>query len=254
MTLPEPPSETSSVVRRQYAKPPLLQVTIDLQFAKPDGFEIGQLEDLRPSFSPKYPIVDTVFQGQFLITFPGGPAPTTESTPNGLLFQTDDRRHAFRLTDASLTFTQNAPYTNWEEVVEEYGPICEKFYDLYRPRLINRIGMRYVNRIDIQTQPIELFDYFRIYPSVSSDLPQNITAFFMQTQLLDEPETLVITQTPVPSPSEGMVSLLLDLDVFRSGQQVDSSPDILTVLEGMHEKLDRYFEASITDATRERFA
>lgn len=62
---------------------------------------------------------------------------------------------------------------------------------------------------------------------------------------------LVINQAIVPPPTPDVVSIILDLDLFREGDIPSNEIDIWHILEQMHEHKNIAFEACITERTRE---
>ncbi len=77
----------------------------------------------------------------------------------------------------------------------------------------------------------------------------------MQVQLpLDDIQaTAVINQTIVPPPDMGVVSIILDVDVFRSVAVPQDESEIWSYFETLHIYKNKVFEASITNKTRELF-
>jgi uncharacterized protein (TIGR04255 family) len=55
-----------------------------------------------------------------------------------------------------------------------------------KPKLINRLALRYVNRLDLPLPVGDLKYYLRTVPEVSPDLPQGLSGYFMQLQIPQE--------------------------------------------------------------------
>ena len=64
-----------------------------------------------------------------------------------------------------------APYPTWEQ----FRPLIQKGFNAYRaiakPSGLLRIGLRYINRIELTGERIELKDYFNFYPHTGSVIP-----------------------------------------------------------------------------------
>ncbi|MCO6459645.1 MAG: TIGR04255 family protein [Pirellulaceae bacterium] len=64
----------------------------------------------------------------------------------------------------------------------------------------------------------------------------------------------LINQTNVPPARENVVSVVLDIDLFRSQEVPQTEDDIWTCLEALHKGRNAIFEACITDPTRRLFS
>jgi uncharacterized protein (TIGR04255 family) len=193
-------------------------------------------------------------QGQLQISFDQTRAATASTTQMlGVAFASADDKQIFRMLAEDCTFTRNAPYTRWEDIRANLQQVWTAFCEINHATKCQRIGMRYVNRFDIPTARISLIEYFRVFPAVSSDLPTALSGFYLQTQFDLGKFALIVNQGSVPPEnSDEQTSVVLDFDLFRTaGFDYKEPSQVLDVLEEMHDLLDGYFEASITDTTRE---
>ena len=62
---------------------------------------------------------------------------------------------------------------------------------------------------------------------------------------------LLLNETVVPPAKPNVVSVVLDIDVFRTKDVPRNDSDRWTFFEMLHTRKNDVFEASITDATRE---
>ena len=97
--------------------------------------------------------------------------------------------------------------------------------------------------------------YFRTSPEISPDLPQRLMSFFMQLRIpQDDLETqALINQTAMPPPRDGIVAILLDIDLFRESDLPKDETGLWNLFEKLHVRKNEVFEACITDKTRELF-
>jgi uncharacterized protein (TIGR04255 family) len=102
---------------------------------------------------------------------------------------------------------------------------------------------------------IELKHYLRTSPEISADLPQELSAYFMQLRLpqTDLGGAVVINQTIIPPPQPEMVSIVLDIDLFSDQNVPQSDEEIWCFFERLHLRKNEVFEARITDQTRSLF-
>ena len=154
----------------------------------------------------------------------------------------------------SLTVSQLAPYHGWAAFMARF----KRDLHLYkRPgvhRAISRVGLRYINRIDVQItgNVVELENYLNLYPRVP-DAMGPIAAYAMQTTFALENIGCIATlnSTPVPSPTLHHTSFMMDIDVYKSSELPVGDDALFALLEQMRAEKNRIFEACITQRARE---
>jgi uncharacterized protein (TIGR04255 family) len=127
--------------------------------------------------------------------------------------------------------------------------------------LPNKLSLRYINRIVIQEEPIQLDDYFRSMPiQDDSDeylLPASVTAFFAKAEFRSPEEPFLVSNlsfaTTTNEPGETGSAFFLDIDVIYNSGNIIEEGRIPTVLSMLREREYHMFEAFIKDKTREVF-
>ena len=154
-------------------------------------------------------------------------------------------------------FSQLAPYDHWEVFREQALRAWNHYEATLCPQRIVRVGVRYINRIEIPVAPsghIDLDQYFRTGPKVAPELPQVMKTYFLRLELpmADPNSILIITQTAVPPTKPGFLATLLDLDAVMQNLDFNSDAAWKTIDE-LREHKNQAFEACITDLTRELY-
>lgn len=156
----------------------------------------------------------------------------------------------------SLAISQLAPYACWDEFRARIFRDFEVWHRAVGYQQLERIGMRYINRIDLplEDDKIQLEQYavlnINVQPCLKSLDKYSIN---IQSQLKDIGATVIVNSAMVESPLANHLSLVLDFDIFR---MVDSSmkvEDIFTYLDQARTKKNELFESSITEKAREIF-
>src|SRR5207249_4682207 len=75
------------------------------------------------------------------------------------------------------------PYDSWEAFRAEARRLWKTYRDVARPAKIDRMAVRYVNRLDLPADLRDFKDYLRTVPEVSGDLPQALAGFFLQLNI-----------------------------------------------------------------------
>lgn len=119
---------------------------------------------------------------------------------------------------------------------------------------IIRIGVRYINRIDIPIDKqgkIKNEDYLNIYPHLPESIDKPMFNYLNQVTLPTPNEywDTIITSTNMPSPRINCISLLLDIDVFRTKEIPIKEDGLLATLSEVRGIKNDLFEQCITSKT-----
>lgn len=237
---------------KHYSRAPITEALIDIRAVLPDGVTLAKLMDVHSSIKTDYPMLQDflMLQGQMVAGASVGA--TASQTQVGYIFSSSDQKQIFQARLDGFTFSQLAPYDRWETFRTEAQRLWSIYQSVSNPHRINRLALRYVNRLDLPLPVGELKDYLRAVPEVSPDLPQNLSGYFMQLQIPQEDlrALLILNQALIPPPTPEVVSVLLDIDLSREIELPDTEA-IWEVLEQLHTRTEQVFEACITDRIRE---
>ena len=244
-------------VQRHYRKAPITEAIIDLKVTLPEGVSVGQLAEIHSSISDNFPTMQPFYKGVGALVYePGSTFKVDTSEAHiGFWFRSEDNLRTFQATLEGFTFNRLAPYESWEEFRSDARSLWNIYKEICRPTSVTRAAIRYVNQINIPTNElIELKDYLSTAPEVSPGLPQKVLqTFFLQLQIPQQDLScmLIINETIAPPTNPEMVTVILDLDLFRQQVWDSSDEDIWRFLEKLRQRKNEVFEASITDKTRE---
>jgi uncharacterized protein (TIGR04255 family) len=149
-----------------------------------------------------------------------------------------------------------APYPTWEE----FKPAIKRGFDalteVVKVTSLQRIGVRYINRVEIAHPVVDLEDYFAFRPFVGPALPQDFGNFIVgclfvfaegrdacRAQLRD-----AVPQDPVGA------AFVLDLDYYVARPEAVPADEALEWVEAAHTRLEEVFEGCITDRLRQTFS
>lgn len=238
---------------KHYSRAPVTEALIDLQAELPDGVTLATLMELHSGIKADYPMCQelVIFQGQMVAGASVGA--TASQTQVGYIFSSSDQKQIFQSRLDGFTFSWLAPYDRWETFRGEAQRLWNIYQSATNPKCINRLALRYINRLDLPFPFEDFKDYLRTVPEVSPDLPQGLSSYFMQLQIPQEDlrSLLILNQAIIPPPSPDVVSVLLDIDLFRDIDLPNDYSALWDVLEQLHTRTDQVFEACITDRTRE---
>jgi uncharacterized protein (TIGR04255 family) len=242
-------------IRRHYENAPITEAIIDLRADLAAGVGLSQLERISEHVAHGYPKGKPRRRAMGVFELGESASASAHSETIGHIFESSDDRQILQVQLTGFSFSRLMPYESWEAFRDE----ARRLWDIYRavtcPQRVTRLAVRYVNRIDVPGNRVDLKEYFRTAPEISPDLSQQVEGFFMQLRLPlpDLPGIAIINQTIVPPPQEGVVSIVLDIDVFRGDAISQDESAIWDFFETLHERKNVLFEACITDAARRLF-
>jgi uncharacterized protein (TIGR04255 family) len=241
----------------QYEHPPIVEAVIDFRFDTAVKVDLATLEGLKqvlPGFvgSPR-----VVTKAHVRLELSGEPpAADTQSERRGYQFTSEDGREICLAEVDGFALIRLKPYQTWESFVSRARQLWQIYCAAVTVRHVNRVALRYINRIDITEKTFDTKDYFRTGPEISPVLPQQMDNFWL-TLHLPQPDIsgiLVLNQGGVAPPESNIASIMLDIDVFCPGQKLSpEQPEIWEKLEALRATKNRYFEGCLTDRAKALF-
>jgi uncharacterized protein (TIGR04255 family) len=247
------------MTRRIYPNPPIEEAILEFRFS--GGLDWDLLvparlqEKLSPSFSGK-----PQQQAQVEAVFPLGLLPSesllqVRHGPVRLQFPDESGQWIASVAPRVLSVHGRRPYPGWDIFrprVEAALAACVK---ITQPSGVERIGVRYINRIVIPRPDVQLTEYFNGLPELPPPIPSRLASIFTRSEsLFPDGQTRLISTFATTRAPEGEVAFLLDLDVvFESGKQPISIAETMERVERLRDHEREAFEALITDRTREVF-
>lgn len=237
---------------KHYTKTSITEAVIDLRVEIPSEITLSTLKSLQRDVELEYPMCEEMvtFQGEFQAG--SSITATASQTPIGYRFISEDNKQIFQARLDGFTFSRLAPYEKWESFRNEARRLWNIYQVAINPKSLNRVAVRYINRLDLPLPLNDFKDYLRTVPEVSPDLPQGLSNYFMQLQIPQEDLNgmLVLNETIIPPPEDNVVSILLDIDLFCQVNLPGDKNVQWDLLEQLRIRKNEVFEACITDSTR----
>jgi uncharacterized protein (TIGR04255 family) len=238
---------------RHYDKAPIKEAIIDIQISGAVTAILPALE--RINFSQHgYLERQSVLRSQLLGKLQAGEfTATTKQDQIGYQFVGAAGKQIVHCRVDGFAFSRLAPYETWEKFRDEARRLWQLYRQVAGDSAVTRIAVRYVNQMDLPANLRDFRDYIRTYPEISSDLSQLLAGFFMQVQI-PQPDIgamLFLNEALVPPTSPEVVSLVLDLDIFKDGLSLLTDDEIWDTMEVLRVRKNLVFEGCITNTTRE---
>jgi uncharacterized protein (TIGR04255 family) len=242
----------------RYRRAPITEAVIEIRYAEPAGTDL--LAKVCADFKTTYPFQHPLVNYDVTVGLPPpnvrGEAVTQINQATGHRLSSMDQAEILLVWPLTFVVSQLAPYPGWDVFFGRFERDWNTWKRAVGYRKITRIGVRFVNRIDIPQvdRVFEETDYLRVY----AKLPESfgpVTGYGVQAQFPPDDEgcRLTLNSGLVPSPLVGYGSVLLDMDIAREITPPQNDEDIFVLLDKIRTKKNAAFEACITDQAREFF-
>jgi uncharacterized protein (TIGR04255 family) len=241
----------TSLTRRIYSRAPVVEAVIDFQVTQPPDFQITMLKQVVAEGYFPYSSEEDLWEISKVFS-PSGDEIKTEKRRLGYRYRSSDQKYILQVRQKGFTLSRLAPYIHWEEFSTEAKRLWERFEAVTNPRQVERAAVRYVNRLDLPLPVTDLKQFLTVCPDAPDKLGGHTIAYLMQLQQL-QPElnaTLVLNQATVPPVRPGVISIILDLDLFSTLSSDKPRPDLWRLIDSLHGRVEQIFETCITDEVR----
>jgi uncharacterized protein (TIGR04255 family) len=237
---------------RHYDKAPIREAIIDIQIES-SPLAMANIEGVAAPIQG-YTERHRVMRGQLRGQVEGETlTATAKQDQMGYAFVGGEGKHVVQFRMNGFTFSRLAPYQTWEQLRNEAKVLWESYSARVGTLSVVRVGLRYINQLDLPAPVRDLRDFVRLYPEVSADLSQQLAGFFLQVQVPQEDlgSMLILNEAMVPPARPDVVSVILDIDVFKQGIKLESDDEMWDILESLRVRKNLVFEGCITNSMRE---
>jgi uncharacterized protein (TIGR04255 family) len=245
------------MAEQPYKQPPITEAVIELRFATP--IEVDDIAKVSADLKSLYPLQQPITDVRVHLNLPSGQQALTTAHPietHGKRLSTENQEQIILVWPQMFVCSQLAPYPGWDAFFERFCRDWGIWKRTLGYRKITRIGVRYINRIDIPaTAPIVRHeDYLNVYPQVPA-IFDALTAYSVvaQTPLADIGCMLTLNSSSAPSPLLGHAAFIIDQDIAKEGDLPQNDDAIYTLLNQIRAKKNEVFEACIKPSARELF-
>ena len=250
--------------RRRYRNPPIDEAVCEFRFHPSQDWDLtipGRLHGRISDDYPGKPRQQKVFEAKLEAQGGRPPSMTYGEGLAKVQLVTEDGTRMVGVGHDVLSVHMLRPYqqpnapeqSGWDEFRPRVARALEAYWEVTEPLGVGRIGIRYINKIIIPEQAIEVADYFVSAPPDVSGVPDRMSGFASRVEYVyDDEVRLVLTQGTAPAPS-GHVGFLLDIDVIWESEHPVGRDKALIKAEDLRTREREAFEALITDKARELF-
>jgi uncharacterized protein (TIGR04255 family) len=237
---------------RTYKKPPLIEALCELRFegSQPWDWTIPGLvyERIRNQFPKKRQ------EAALEVSVQPGENQILQQMKAGIAkmqFLRDDESALIQIGPDFLAVNQLHPYQSWKAFKTIILENVRIYREIADPRTLIRIGLRYINRIDIARMKMQLGEYFQTMPQVPKSIPQDLESFLLQIEVpYNDPvgHLRLMFGTAPPATAENL-TFMLDLDFYTLADKCPPIDMADEWIEAAHSRVEEAFDASFTEKT-----
>ncbi len=233
-------------------KAPIVEAALEIRVVPSVKWDETSLQSELKKRIPDFPIVETLREARVQIVPPGQPGkPAFEDVGCvGLKFRSNDNLHIAQFNKGAFVFSRLNPYADWGKFSREALRLWTIYCELLKPKEVTRIGLRFINRIAIKQEKIELADYYKYPPEPLKELDWTLTGYLhhdvMQVPGTEYRVNLIKTVQTVQN-IPGEIGLILDIDVFMQNPFKYNELRIKECLEEMRWVKNKVFFTSLID-------
>lgn len=196
------------------------------------------------------------FESQFQIRPGQEPSVATRDLGlQGFQFASTDKKRITNFQRVRFSFSWLHPYPNWKDFSGEALRLWKIHQGLAQPLEIQRLGVRFINRITVPAGRISVENYFKGFPEELGDLGLIFENFLHRNVLLvpGHPYAMNIIKTVQPASAPGIAepALILDIDVYTREAFKTSDEEIKRRLAEMRWLKNKAFFGIITGELKE---
>jgi len=241
----------------RFANAPIAEALLDIQVSFPSPVEPGRLEAFHDAIRDHYPTREArvKWQGQIVVEREAVQQAVRRDS-EGFMFKAADGRRLVQVRQDGFTFNWLKPYERWAALRDEAREHWQRYRDTFGPDRVTRLGLRYMNRIEIPLPFNDFREYVETAPDIAKGLPQGVSALFMRLEIPDGARRLlaIITETIQPVLEDpARLPFIFDIDVVREASYRPEDPAIWEAFEGMREYKNEIFFRSVTPRAKELF-
>lgn len=251
------PSVDTRLTQPTYKHAPITEAVIEIKIDS--SLDQTELERVSAKFLTHYPQdqrIENVKVALLLAIKTGSHAKTKVDRKAGHRRSSSDLTELLVLFPSSVMVSQLAPYPGWDQFYRRFCRDWKIWKKAVGFKTISRIGVRYINRIDIpmREQHVDHESYLNVYPRLPDIIP-HVGGYAVQavSSFEDIGCKLTLNSAVVPAPILDHVSFIIDQDIVCEIEPPQSDRAIFQLLNKIRTKKNAVFEACVTDRARELF-
>jgi uncharacterized protein (TIGR04255 family) len=236
---------------------PIVEALLDIRANLPPDASLEKLKSFHNNVRDRFPVLEEkrFIKTEFQFGKDEPQIAASEKGVEGFFFKSDREKKLIQFRLNGFTYNKLTPYENWKVFSEEACYFWDSFKELARPTKVERIALRYINRILVPLPFNDFSEYILTNPQIAPNLPQALLNFFLRF-VINSPDskfTAIVTETFEERTKDNKLPIILDIDVFSAKAYDINSKELWDNFEKIRDFKNQIFFNSITEKTKELF-
>jgi uncharacterized protein (TIGR04255 family) len=238
---------------------PVTEAVLELRSRAETEWDEERMTALLKERLPQFPKVESLHGMMTEMRFEPGAAPAQSAKDLGwlgLVMRPEDGKQVVRFQRDTFAFSQLSPYPGWNTFVDRALDLWRVHESGTQPVEIARIGLRFINRIDLTGPEVKLEDYLVAAPKEPDGLALPLSGFLHRDTLSVPGHDFAVQITRTIQPPAGDASLksglIIDVDVFSTKPWAGTTEELRSRLLQMRWLKNKAFFGSLTPQAKSR--
>jgi uncharacterized protein (TIGR04255 family) len=172
----------------------------------------------------------------------------SDSSFMGMRLTSVDKTVVFQAQADGFTVSRLRPYSSWPDLIGEAKSLWLVYKKHLAPVSIDRVAVRYINRLEFPQQVADFAEYLTAPPVVPVALPQSLSNYYIRLQI-PHPDSgaMIVLSQALEEVTESIASVILDIDVFKLVSLDSESMEMWETLEKLRQVKNLAFFGSVTE-------
>lgn len=160
-----------------------------------------------------------------------------------------DETKSIEIRDSRVNIVWLKHYPGWKTFQLEILKVWDQFNEVVHPALINRVGLRYINKFERQNLDTPLSYWVKDVPYLPSDLLKQKKGFSASVRMTQDDfgRFIINVGESAEKNNDGCTNIIFDIDYIVEGDNEPSSNKMSCLLDSIHDKIRDIFDASVPD-------
>ncbi|MBW6481508.1 MAG: TIGR04255 family protein [Vicingaceae bacterium] len=228
---------------RNLKNAPIQEALIDFKFDLDDKLTVDKLKEFSTEKVANYPKMGDILEYNIGINL--------DSTINqnkliaGVNLTKEDEGRVCQLRINGVAFNKIKGYTDWQNFISEPKQIWEDFINEFNFLKITRIGIRYINKFELQHKT-DLRDDFYLLPILPKGLNEEMEGFNLEILLPNKNKNIKGLIREYIKKEDNKNFMVLDIDVFMQSNLSLNIDNIWDIFDELREFKNKIFFGSTT--------
>jgi uncharacterized protein (TIGR04255 family) len=237
-------------------KAPIREALIDIRVGMSPEFHEDSLKKFGKGLEQRFPLAEPLREYSVQFTPTGEPQTLPGSNIiSGYRFVSNTEGKTVQAQRGGFTFNKLAPYGRWEDFSAEAKELWLRYVEIVKPKIVHRIAVRYINRIELPPTLKDLRDLSVLFPDLPDLVSKPGVSEYFQRFVVPRNNGIISAvilslDNPPWSPKPAVI---LDIDVWSVLQEAPTELSLWGRFEDLRVMKNTIFDASLTEETKALF-